>query len=539
MTEQTPDQAVVHRRRSRISPVWLIPVAAILIGCWLVYQNFISRGPEITLLLDTAEGLQADRTPVKVRDVEVGHVKSVRLTNDYTGAIAVIQMKPDTADLLAPDSSFWVVKPRIGRQGISGLNTILSGAYIQLRPGSDGGPVHKFEALAHPPVTSTDEPGISVRLTSSSDEALNVGDPIIYQGQSVGTVETAEFSTEHDRMTYRLFIKAPYSEVVTDVTQFWLRSGVSLHVDAGGISIQTGSLQSLLTGGVTFGSPDDIEPAEPVEDDTTFKLYASRKAAREDRFERHIPYLVLLDDSIRGLKPGAPVLYRGIRIGTVRHAPHFTPNYEAPDNDFRIPVLIDIEPQRVMDWVDWSNQQWRDNMGLFFEHGLRASIQSANLLTGAMLISLHFTDTDEEYTAKRFDGYPVLPSTPGTITNIQQQISDLLTQLNKLELDQVSGDLRSTLADIDAVIRNLNTLLEAEDTRQLPGEFRAAMAALRQTLSSYRQGTPVYRDLSRMLQQFNNILTDLEPFVRTLKEQPNALIFGAEDKQDPTPRARP
>lgn len=534
------DNTAIHARRARISPVWLIPLGAILIGCWLVYQNFLSRGPEIVLALDTAEGLEAGSTAVKVRNVEVGHVESVRLTDDYDGALATIQMNPGTAPLLSADSRFWVVKPRIGRQGISGLSTILSGAYIQLRPGSKEEKAYRFQVIDHPPVTSTGAPGVSIMLTSNSATALNVGDPIMFQGQAVGLVETVEFSVEHKRMRYRVFIKAPYDKIITQATQFWLRSGIDVHIGADGLDIRTGSLQTIFTGGVTFGLPEGVPPGGAVTDGAHFELYPTRSAARQDRFDKEIPFIVLLNDSVRGLSDGAPVLYRGIRLGTVKHVPHFTPDYDYSQlNEFRIPILIVIEPQRITDWVDWTLAEWHKNMRILFQNGLRATITSANLLTGAMLISLEFVDGAPDYKLHKMGGYTVFPSTPGAITSIQQQMSDLLKKFNNLDIGGVITNLQATLEAIEAATQSLNKLLGADGTEQLAGELQQTLDALQHTLAAYQQGTPVYQELNSALAHFNRILGELTPLLETLNKNPNALIFGADKQPDPIPQAAP
>lgn len=533
----TNDHALV-KHRARISPVWLIPVAAVLIGCWLVYQNFLARGPQAILALETAEGLEAGRTPVKVNNVQVGHVASVRLTDDYSGAVAEIQMNPGTSALLAADSRFWVVKPRIGRQGISGLGTILSGAYIELLPGNKPTLAHRFEALQHPPVTSSGQPGVSVILTSANASGLNAGDPVVYQGQTVGLVETAKFSVEHRRMKYRVFIQAPYSEIITNTTQFWLRAGIDLHIGADGVDVRTGSLQTVITGGLTFGQSQGVKPGAAIDDGAQFKLYATRAAARQERFDRQLKYIALFADSVRGLSSGAPVLYRGIRIGTVKQVPFFTSDYDMSQlGGFRIPVLIAIEPQRISNWIEWDDQQWRQNMHKLFRHGLRATIESANLLTGAMLISLHFVDDKNGYDVRQLGNYPVFPSAPGTISNIQQQIAALLNKFNHLELNGIIKGLQKTLAALSTTTRSLNKVLADDSTQQLASELNDTLAALQKTLGAYQQGAPVYQELGNSLEQLNRILRDLEPLIETLNRNPNALVFGAKPEQDPVPQA--
>src|SRR5699024_9412735 len=326
---------------------------------------------------------------------------------------------------------------------------------------------------------------------------------------TVGLVENVEFSAEDNHMRYRVFIEAPYSRVITDATQFWMRSGIDVHIGADGVEVRSGSLQTIFMGGATFGLPEGLEAGEAVSDGANFKLYPSHHAAREDRFTNQIPYLVLLNDSVRGLSSGAPVLYRGIRIGTVTQVPHYIPTYDASLNDYRIPILLAIEPQRIHNWLDWTNKEWRENLRDLFGRGLRATIKPANLLTGAMFISLQFTD-ETDYEARKVGDYEIIPSTPGAINSIQQQISDLLAKFNNLEIDAMTRDLQKTLQAIEAATESLSQLLGADETGQLAADLSDTLAALQQTLAAYQQGAPMYEELNRSLDNLNRILQRAE-----------------------------
>ncbi|MDN5939561.1 MAG: MlaD family protein, partial [Salinisphaera sp.] len=216
MAEQT--QATAERRRIRLwlSPVWLIPLIAILVGAWLFYQNILHRGALVVLELQSADGLHAGRTEVKVRSVVVGRVEDLRLTEDYSGAIAEVRMEPGTAGLLVKDSLFWVVKPRIGLRGVSGLGTLWSGAYLQLRPGTSDQPASHFRVLEHPPVVPAGAHGLSIALFSTESTSLNIGDPVVYQGRQVGQIAAAEFVPGRMQMRYRAFVRAPFDQLITN-----------------------------------------------------------------------------------------------------------------------------------------------------------------------------------------------------------------------------------------------------------------------------------------------------------------------------------
>lgn len=536
-----PEVAQRRPRPPRISPVWLIPLGAALLGLWLVYQSVLSQGPEIHLELEDAEGLEAGKTPVKVRNVDVGRVQAVRLSEDYSGAIAEVRMNPDTEDLLVEDSKFWVVKPRIGRRGVSGLDTILSGAYIQMRPGESDTPAERFQVLKQPPVTQPDVPGLSVDLLSRGDASLNVGDPIVYQGQTVGKIETAEFEPDAQRMRYGVFIESPYDKLITENTQFWSRSGVEFRVTSEGMQVRMDSLEAILAGGVSFGVLEGIWPGERVENGAAFRLHRSQEAAQQDRFDQRIEYIVLFEESVRDLYEGASVDYRGIRVGTVAEVPFFSDDFDLGDlENFRIPVKITFEPQRLHPmWRDLSLEDWEQRLDGLFDNGLRANIKLANLLTGAMFIDLQFTDAGPPEEPRRIGDYPVFPSQAGGFSGIEQKVSQLLDKLNNLEIQPLANELQGGLSETRALMRNLNDLLADDEAQELPGELRAVLQELQSTLAAYQRGEPAYENLQRSLRRLDRVLEDLAPLTQTLREHPDALIFGRETDEDPTPKAAP
>ena len=532
----------------RISPVWLIPLAAVLIGAWLLYDSFSDQGPEVTLSIPTAEGIEAGSTKVKVRSVDVGKVEKIALADDYDGATLTVQMNPDTAKLLGPDAKFWVVKPRVGPQGISGLNTILSGAYLQLRPAKKATDKRRFTVEDNPPPISTRQPGVSIKLVNDGDNTLSVGDPIVYQGQNVGQIEASEFSVENRQTVYSVFIRKPFSDLVTAATQFWLRSGVDLHLGSDGVNVQLGSLQSVLAGGVTFGLPDGVAAGDTVANGDRFKLYATQNAAVQDRFDRKLEYVVLLNDSVRGLSAGAPVEYRGLRVGTVEEVPFYMDGFELSSfSGFRIPVLIAIEPQRPsLAWADWSDEKWRTRQIDFFKNGLRATIKSSNLLTGAMFIDLSFDDRDESYEKTTVGGYTVFPSVPSQITSIQEQISDLMDKLNQIDVGPMIRQFKNSVSEVEATISTLhkttdevNKLLRQPATQNMTRDISDTLGELQQTLDNFQQGAPAYRQFNDTLNRLNRMLDDAAPLTKTLRDHPNALIFGRPDGEDPVPRAKP
>lgn len=545
------EQQVEAQRRDergfRLSPVWLVPLAVALIGGWLVYQNLVSRGPTVILEADTAEGLNAGKTPVKVRSVEVGQVDAVRLSDDYSGAVIELQMNPGTEDLLAEDSRFWVVKPRVGRRGISGLNTILSGAYVQMRPGKSEETAHRFEMLDRPPVSRSDAPGVSIMLTSKGHTSVNIGDPIVYQGQRVGRIETADYQPEAEEMRYSVFIQRPYDDLITQNTQFWSRSGVDFQLTSEGMQVQMSSLEAIVSGGLTFGVPEGMPAGEPVDNGAEFTIYPSEEAAQQERFNRKIKYVVLFRDSVRGLNTGAPVEFNGIRVGTVEQVPFFRDEFGLNRfADFRIPVLISFEPQRLGPaWADRSLAEWRDELHGLFQRGLRASVRPGNLLTGAMFIDLQFTDAETGYELVKLGEYPIFPSQKSSLAGLEQKINALLDKLNNLELGETVNKLNGTLSasndtlnQMESTLASLDKVLDSENARELPQALRTTLEDIQVTLKSFRQGQPTYENVNKALRRLNTLLEDLTPLAQTLRRQPDALLFGREAEEDPIPEAK-
>jgi len=536
--------------QSRLSPIWIVPLLAALIGAWMVWDNISSRGPLITLNMDNAEGIEAGKTLIKTRNVEVGHVEAVRLSDDLSHTVITARMSRDAERMLNQGSRFWVVKPRIGREGVSGLNTVLSGAYIQLAPGDSDEAQTSFDVLDQPPVAPPDAPGLRINLVSQVGNSLSAGDPVTYQGYTVGRVESTDFDPDKKEMRHRLFIQAPYDSLVTDTTRFWSSSGIDVQLNSEGVSVNLDSFETLISGGVTFGVPEDIAAGKPAKQDATYTLYNSEESAREGTYDQYIEYVLLVDDTVRGLSRGAPVEYRGVRVGTVVSVPwHFT----APQPDtlaqFAIPVLIRIEPQRLESGgainQEIDEQEVRKRFEkMFRDYGLRATLKTGNLLTAALFVDLSFNDDVAPYEPLEFAGKPVFPTTSGGFAQIEQKVSNLLDKLNDLQvepildrLDETMQTSQQTLEQVRQIAESVNALVSDPATQQLPASMNDTLRELQNTLNGFSSGSSGYRQLNDTLKQLEVLMRDLQPVARTLREQPNALIFDREVQADPLPRA--
>ncbi|MGR5143321.1 intermembrane transport protein PqiB [Photobacterium sp. DNB23_23_1] len=543
MSDPSPPQAKKEAIK-QISSIWLVPVIAVGIGIWMLFQFITSQGPEIVLKIDTAEGIEVGKTEIKALNVKVGVVTDVILNEDYSAIEVTAQMDKDAARMLKVDTLFWVVKPRIGKSGVSGLDTLLSGAYIQLQPGKSDEEQRTFDVLDIPPVAPPDAKGLRLVLTHNEAGKLGIGDPVLYEGFTVGRVENVSFDTESKKAHYQLFIFEPYNSLIRKKTRFWLTSGVDLQMSAEGFSLKIGSIESLITGGVSFRVPRGREAGELItKQKSKFRLYNNLKQVRERFYEDYLEYVMLFNESVRGLQVGAPVEYRGIRIGTVNKVPLDMLHSDKNFSNKEIPVLVRIELDRVKSHVHYDNlDMLKSSLKEEFEYGLRASLKTANLLTGALLIDVSLFADEKRYIRQRYGDYDVFPTKAGGFAQIQKEIASMLKKLNELPVEDTLLTLNKTLETSQQTLRaaekvatELNSLLAQKDTKAIPGEIRESLQQIQDTLDSYGTDGTTYQNLDQALIQFEQVMTELQPVLRQINEKPNSLIFSGEKVADPIP----
>ncbi len=513
------------RRRRFFSPVWIIPLVAAALGLFLVLKYYSAQGPAITVRFDTAEGIVGGKTPILCRSVNVGTVSAVKLSEDLKGVIITADMSRDATRLLNRDSQIWVVRARYSSAGISGLNTIVSGNYLELQPGVSKEERHDFVGLENPPVTPPGVPGLHVRFVADEAGSLGPGASIVYKGISVGKIESRTFHVDQGEVEFGAFIDGQYGNLIDKNTKFWNNSGIDLKIGPDGVALRSGTLESILAGGVTFSEPDNSElNTKHVPDGSLFTLYNSYDdAQRRLELKPTIPYLLLFTGSVRGLSVDAPVEFRGIRVGTVMGLSF---KYLPDDPEQRVPVLIKIDPSLFLDVPADDYNAAQQKVAQNVEKGLRASIKTGTLITGQMYVDLDFQKDAPPLPLADIKGYQVIPTTSSGLGEIQEKISTLLDKINSLALDKTIDNLNGTLASLNGTLNGLNKLVDAEDTKALPGDLRKDFAELQKTLKGYNGQSAFYQDLSGTLQQLNETLRSLKSLTGTLERSPNSILFG-------------
>jgi len=539
---------VVVSSRRKLPTIFFVPLIALLIGVWMVVNHYLTRGPEITITFSTAEGIETGKTKIKVLNVDIGIVESIKLNPNSKGVTVIARLDREATSLLRDDSIFWVVRPRVGLSGITGFGTLLSGAYLELSPGEGKQGKRKFQGLDNVPVTSTDEPGLHIILLSEEAGSVSTGDSVLYHGYVVGKIESTKLDTESQKLHATIFIEAPYDSLVTSNTRFWNASGISFKASARGVSVRTGSLTTILRGGVSFDLPKGANPGTAVENHAEFKLYPDADSINKNPYQYYEEYLLLFDTSVSGLVAGAPVLYRGVRAGTVIDVGFGIIGIDLVRTKGRaasVPVLVHIEPGR---WLGVDTEEAKTkaftDIDKSINQGLRATIKLGNLLTGARLISIDFYEDVEPATMAKVGKFNTFPTITTGLEGIQVKVADLLDKLNELPLETVLNDIdvtlkqvTHTLAAANKTVNGLNTILENKDTQQMPESINTTLDELRLALKGLSPDSALYQNLSDSIEQLNTTLRNIESLTYTIGTKPNSLIFSKPKQQDLQPEA--
>lgn len=435
-------EAVVSARKHQISIVWFVPLIAVLIGGWLVYKTLSEKGPTISISFKSAEGLEAGKTKIKYKDVELGQVTEIRLTPDLSRVLVTAELVKEAKEFLSANTRFWIVRARVAAGQVSGLGTLFSGAYIGLDPGNPGLPGTQFVGLETPPVVTTDLPGSHYILHASPLGSLDIGAPVYFRQIKVGQVIAYELQPDGEAVTIKIFINDPIDKLVYQNTRFWNASGLDFAVDAGGIRVNTESLVTILIGGIAFDTPANLEPGGLAEDGENFQLYESRERIFDKTYTDKTRWLLHFEGSIRGLTVGSPVEFRGIPVGQVLD---INMEYDAAKKVFLIPVLIEIEQERikVVGEMQDSDRKWQNDY--LVEQGLRAQLKTGSLITGQLYVDLDFHPNAEPAQINWEGRYPQMPTVPTSIEEITTSLTHLLKKLEKLPIEQIGNDLRDTV----------------------------------------------------------------------------------------------
>lgn len=470
-TTPTPGAPDIEPVKSSRWPslVWLVPALAILAAIGLLFQNLATRGPLIEIELDTASGLKAGETVIKYRDVNVGRVETVRFSEDLTKVVIEARMDQSVAPYLDDDAKFWIVSPQVSAQGISGLETVLTGSYIEGSWDTEAETTQKrFTALDQPPLTPDGAPGIRLKLRAEDGGSLDLGSPIFYKRVEVGRVESKQLTEDGRAVEFDVFINAPHDKRVTRTTKFWNASGIDLELGAGGAKLHIASISSLIRGGASF---DTSPGGDPIETGQIFQLFPSQSDAQDVldtdiSIGEQVVFDILFGGSVRGLKSGAPVEYRGIRVGRVEAV---TASVDAAINRFRTRTRISIAPS-LLGLGDSGEEAVMAFMRTAVADGLRAKLALGNLLTGALYVELDDVAVTPPSAIDESGAVPVLPAVASDLDELAGSVEGVLDRVNALPVEAL-------MANAVSLLENLNTVVGDDATKAVPAKTLALLSA--------------------------------------------------------------
>lgn len=523
---------------SGISPVWIVPIVAIGIALYLAVQARLEHGENIVIEFDSATDIKPGQTQIRLNDVKVGEVKDIKLTSDLKSVRVYAEIDREVSGHLSENTRFWVVTPRISASGVSNLNTLISGVFIVMDPGEPGRYETEFKGLSESPLYESDEPGTSYVLQAEELGSIDIASPVYYRQIRVGEVTGYKLSESREQVDINIFVRAPYDELVQTRSRFWNVSGFGFSVDAEGMKARMASLTSLISGGIAFDNAAGFENATVAEPGASFYLYADRESVLEGRFDIKYYYRLGFSGSVRGLTIGAPVEFRGIRVGEVVDVV-----LQSADNlDNVLQVYIALEPQRLEPGTNPTREVVDARMESLVNQGLRAQMRTSSLLTGSKFIDLIFLDENKRDDNARFErsgNYSVIPTVSDPVESLTRQASDILDKVAQIPFDDIGHDLAESLESLNKILGTL----EKENTA---GKMDDALGHMEKTLASANEAlkqlnttmesiddvispdSELKYELTEMLKAVADAADSVQAFVDELHRHPNALISGAE-----------
>jgi paraquat-inducible protein B len=543
------------KRRAPISPIWLVPLAAAGVALYVAVHAFISRGPLITITFKTADGLTAHQTEVRHKAVKLGTVDEISLAEDMSHVVVRVRMEAQAKPVLTDHARFWVVRARLGGglAGLqTGLETLVSGAYLAVDPGAPGGiPSDSYEGLEQPPSVRSDEPGRVFRLRSDRLGSIGVGAPVYHRDVRVGEVLSYESGVAQGPVSIRVFVRAPFESLIRDSTNFWNTSGLSLDMGPSGLHLEFRSLQSALSGGIAFETPAAAASDKPSAETKVFELYGSEAAAEAEFFER-VPCVTYLETSLSGLAVGAAVQLRGVQMGIVTgerlvfdDAGHLVAR-----------VTFDMQPTRALE--DRSRNA-RDLTTFILSQGLHVEVSSTNFVTGQKVLALEYAGDKTELRTE--DGALVVPGQGGGgLNDMTSSLGSIAAKLNQIPFGEIGKNLDRTLRSVNEIVSGpklqsaLSELsLALQEVRRLAQDANAGMGPVlarmpqladqmqqaAQNLNSalgesgYGQSSTFQHNLAELVTQARDAARSIRLFVDYIERHPEALIRGRGEGDNP------
>jgi len=520
--------------KSRFSLIWIIPITAALIGGWLTYKYYSERGTFITIIFDNAAGIEKNKTPIRYKDVQVGKVKKLSLTSDLKKVKITAEIYPDMAENLGNNTRFWVVSPRITLQGISGIETLLSGVHIGIDPGVKSTPLESYQGLSQPPLITADQKGTRIALKTETLGSLDIGSPIYYRKVNVGEVTSYKLNPLDGSINVFIYVYEPFDKKIRSNTRFWNASGIELNLNAAGASVRVESLTSLLIGGIAFETPSN-ERGYELNGETTFLLYNSYKLAKDDTQRNNkLFYIMYFKDSLHGLSEDSLIEYNGVQVGKVESI-----QLERNQSNTAINTVVKVSLRIDKFSKNGEKEDAIKTLQHLVKEGFQARLTTDSLVTGSQYISLVINkDAKPTSTPKQTsvtplssskDSHPIFPTTTAQVSLLSFDATEITQELNKAISSVTalinSDDIKKTLAGLADTSESISKITSTLDQEGFSSDLVDTLAAAnktikdisllirdtRKTMTSITQSTNILqKDASHTMKTFNNLGNKLQ-----------------------------
>ncbi len=529
-----------------LSIVWLIPLVALLVGGWLAWKTINERGPEIEIIFTEAEGLEPGQTRIKYKNVDIGKIKKVSLTNDLSKVLVTARLNKSMSGHLNENTRFWIVRPRISSSGISGLSTLISGIHIAIDPGKGGDETrYSFEGLETAPEIESSETGSRFILTADSLGSLTLGAPVLFRQIEVGYLSSYQLAADGESVEISVFIDDKYSHLVKNNTRFWYASGLSIDLGPTGLTADIESIVALISGGIAFETPINLDPESNRSIPEHFSLHPNYRSAIEKPYTEGQMYVMHFDDaSLKGLKQGSPVEFRGINVGKVIDV---ALRLDHETLEVRAPVLIELHPESITPTGEVIDPEKVVNA--WIDRGLRAQLAISNIITGQLYVDLEFVDNPEPVEQSTKAGtIAVFPTVPPTMDRLADSATQTLEKIANMPLLEISQELHKSMQslnqildqkDQNSVLSNLNETMRnissvsRQINKTLPNISQSIDSSLNQlnktllnTSSVVSKDSRLIRDLRELLRSLNDASRSFESLTNYLERNPSTLLYG-------------
>lgn len=483
MNDNIPEvpRAPAGRGFSGASFVWLVPLAALFVALFVAYSTYSDRGPLVQISFDDASGIIAGETEVRFRNVAVGAVEGISFNDDLSRVLVDVRFDTEVADYIDDGAQFWVVSPQVTTSGVTGLDTVLSGVYLEGTWDSDpSGTIYEIEGLDQAPLLTAYRPGTVIELRSNRPSGLAENTPILFKGIEVGRLGPARISRDGRSVFANAIIYEPHDRLISTATRFWDASGFSVSIGPSGAEVDFSSLASLISGGITFDTL--VSGGQPLRSGLVFDVFPGENAARNSIFEESdgstVTLTVIFNENVSGLASEADVEWRGVRIGQVVNVTGVVDEEAFGDARVRLLASLEVQPSRFGLGGTVTDEEVLDYLDERVENGLRARLASASILTGGLKVELvTVPDATPASINRDADPFPRFPVTDSDISDVSATAEGVFERVNSLPVEEL---LESAIAFLD----NATALVASDGLRDAPAEILGLLADAREVIGS-------------------------------------------------------